>query len=129
MGVEKYQISSALLMLVAQRLVRVLCTDCREPYKAAETELSELGMPFEADRLIYRARGCESCDNTGYRGRTGIFELLVMNDSLRRAIDEDASEQTFWELASKKGFHSYREDGVQKILSGVTSVEEVLQAS
>jgi type II secretory ATPase GspE/PulE/Tfp pilus assembly ATPase PilB-like protein len=129
MGVEKYQISSALLMLVAQRLVRVLCTDCREPYKAAETELNELGMPFEADRLIYRARGCESCDNTGYKGRTGIFELLVMNDSLRRAIDEGASEQAILELASKKGFRNYREEGVQKILSGITTVEEVLQAS
>jgi general secretion pathway protein E len=129
MEIEKYQISSALLMVVAQRLVRVLCTDCREPYKAAETELNELGMPFEKDRLIYRARGCESCDGNGYKGRTAIFELLVMDENLRRAIDQGASEQTLRELASKKGYRSYREDGVQKILAGVTSVEEVLQAS
>lgn len=129
MEVEKYQISSALLMVVAQRLVRVLCTDCREPYKAADTELNELGMPFEKDRLIYRAHGCESCDSTGYKGRTGIFELMVMDENLRRAIDQGATEQALHELAAKKGYRSYREDGVQKILAGITSVEEVLQAS
>ena len=128
-GVERYQISSALLMVVAQRLVRVLCKKCREAYPAVGTELSEIGLTLEPGRRIYRSMGCEACDNTGYQGRTGIFELLVLDEEMRKAINDGANEQTLLEMALRKGFRSYREDGVEKILSGVTSVEEVLQAS
>jgi general secretion pathway protein E len=129
MGVERYQISSALLMVVAQRLVRVLCKECREAYAATGTELSEIGINLEPGRRLYRAVGCEACDNTGHQGRTGIFELLVMDEELRKAVNEGANEQILLEIASRKGLRPYREDGVEKVLSGITSVEDVIQAT
>jgi general secretion pathway protein E len=129
MGVERYQISSALLMVVAQRLVRVLCKKCREAYPATGTELSEIGIQLEPGRRLYRPVGCEACDNTGHQGRTGIFELLVMDEELRKAVNDGANEQVLSEIASRKGLRPYREDGVEKILSGITSVEDVIQAT
>ena len=128
-GVEHYQVSSALLMVLAQRLVRVLCRECREAYEATGTELSEIGLALEPGRRIYRAVGCETCDSIGYRGRTGIFELLVLDEELRKAVNEGANEQVLAEMAARKGLRPYREDGVEKILSGITSVEEVIRAS
>jgi general secretion pathway protein E len=128
-GVERYQISSALLVVVAQRLVRVLCKECSEAYAATGTELNEIGLDFEPGSRIYRAVGCESCDNTGYRGRTGIFELLVMDEELRKAVNEGANEQVLFKMASGKGLRSYYCDGAEKVLLGVTSVDEVVQAS
>ena len=129
MGVEKYQISSALLMAVGQRLVRVLCKRCREVYEAASDELSDLEMPLEKGRKIYRAVGCDACDGTGYQGRTGIFEMLLLDDAFRNAINDGASYQQMFAIAAQKGFRTYREDGVDKVLNGITTVEEVLQAS
>ncbi len=128
-GVEHYQVSSALLMVVAQRLVRVLCKECREAYEATGTELSEIGMALEPGRRIYRATGCEACDNIGYQGRTGIFELLVLDEEFRKAVNDGANEQVLAEMATRKGLRPYREDGVEKILSGITTAEEVIQAS
>jgi general secretion pathway protein E len=128
MGVEKYQISSALLMVVGQRLVRVLCQQCREPYPAAGTELQSIGLELPRGETIYRAKGCGACDHTGYRGRTGIFELLVLDDDLRRGIGDGISQQELANNARSKGWRSYREEGVAKILNGITTVDEVLQA-
>jgi len=128
MGVEKYQISSALLMVVGQRLVRVLCEQCREPYPATGTELQPLGMELPKGDTIYRAKGCGACDHTGYRGRTGIFELLVLDDELRRGIGDGISQQALADKARLKGWRSYREEGGIKILKGITTVDEVLQA-
>jgi general secretion pathway protein E len=129
MGVERYQISSALLMVVAQRLVRVLCKKCREAYAATGTELSEIGGSLEPGCRLYRPVGCEACDNTGHQGRTGIFELLVMDEELRKAVNDGANEQVLSEIALRNGLRPYREDGVEKILSGITSVEDVIQAT
>jgi type II secretory ATPase GspE/PulE/Tfp pilus assembly ATPase PilB-like protein len=81
-----------------------------------------------AGQQIYRAKGCDGCDHTGFRGRTGIYELLVLDDELRRAIGDGISQQELVEKARSKGWRSYREEGVAKILDGVTTVEEVLQA-
>jgi general secretion pathway protein E len=128
-GVERYQIASALLLVVAQRLVRVLCEECSEAYAANGHELDEIGLDFEPGTRIYRAVGCENCDNTGYQGRTGIFEMLVMDEELRRALNEGANEQVFAKMAAGKGLRSYYCDGAEKILMGITSVEEVMQAS
>ena len=128
-GVERYQISSALLMVVAQRLVRVLCKECSEAYAAAGTELNDIGLDFEPGSQIYRAVGCEACDNTGYQGRTGIFELLVVDEEVRKALNEGANEQVLFKMALSKGLRSYYCDGAEKILLGITSVEEVMQAS
>jgi general secretion pathway protein E len=128
-GIEPYQVSSALLMVVAQRLVRVLCKECREPYEATGTELDEIGLSFDPGSRIYRATGCEACDSIGYQGRTGIFELLVLDEELRKAVNDGVNEQVLSEMAARKGLRPYREDGAEKILMGITSVEEVIQAS
>ncbi len=128
LGVERQQVASALLLVVAQRLVRTLCEGCREPYTAAAAEWAELGVA-PSERLIYRAKGCPACDGTGYQGRTGIFELLVLDEPLRKAIATGCSEQEFHVLAHACGWRSYRQDGADKILRGQTTIEEVLQAS
>jgi len=128
MGIERYQVASALLMIIAQRLVRVLCPHCREEVSAVGNELSSLGFDFEPGTPIYKPVGCPECLNTGFRGRTGVFELLVVDDEIRKAVSEGADEDALAEVAAKKGFRSYRYDGAEKVLLGVTTVEEVLQA-
>jgi general secretion pathway protein E len=129
MGIERHQIASSLLMVVAQRLVRLLCRRCREAVLTKGTELGEIGLKLPAGKTIYRASGCDHCDMTGYQGRSGIFELLVFSEPLRKAIHDGVDQQRLGELAGQQGYRSYREDGVEKVLGGVTSVEEVLQAS
>jgi len=128
-GVERYQIASALLMVVAQRLVRVLCRECRQAYAATGTELHDVGLALVPGSEVYRAVGCDACDQTGYQGRTGIFELLVIDEDLRRAVTDSLDEQTLFVMASERGLRSYYDDGADKVLSGITSVEEVLRAS
>ena len=129
MGVEKYQISSSLLMVLAQRLVRVLCKQCREAYQAEPDALQDVGLAWPKGAQVYRAVGCDACDGTGYQGRTGTFELLFLDDAFRNGINEGASHQQMVEMAFQKGFRTYHEDGADKILTGITTVEEVLQAS
>ncbi len=129
MGVERHQIASSVLMVVAQRLVRVLCRRCREATLATGKELADLGLTLPAGKTIYRAGGCDNCDMTGYQGRTGIFELLIFNEPLRKAIHDGADQEQLRRMAGELGYRPYREDGVDKILNGVTTVEEVLQAS
>jgi type II secretory ATPase GspE/PulE/Tfp pilus assembly ATPase PilB-like protein len=128
MGIESAQMGSALQMLIAQRLVRVLCADCREPYKSSAEELYDIGIEMPVGETIYRAKGCAECSQTGYRGRTGIFELLVFDDATRAAVTREAGQEEILELARSKGFIGYREAGAHKILSGITTVEEVLEA-
>jgi len=129
MGVEQYQIPATLLMVVGQRLVRVLCPHCRKPVTATGTELAEVNLVIPAGHQIYQAQGCDKCEGSGYKGRTAIFELLVMSDALRRAITENASLPQLLELAVQQGYRSYRADGLEKILKGITTVEDVIQAS
>lgn len=129
MGVERSQLSSALLMLVAQRLVRVLCPACKEPYEAQGDELHEIGVGLPPGATIYRASGCPECDGMDYRGRTAIFELVVLDDDLRAAVNSPADHDTLLEMARARGFHDYRQDGGSKVLAGVTSVQEVMEAS
>jgi general secretion pathway protein E len=129
MGIERHQIASSLLMVVAQRLVRVLCKRCREAMLATGTELSEIGLILPVGKTIYKASGCDNCDMTGYQGRTGIFELLVLSEPMRKAIHDGIDQQKLRELAGPQGYRPYREDGVEKILSGMTTVDEVIQAS
>jgi general secretion pathway protein E len=129
MGIERYQISSALRAVVAQRLVRVVCQACREAHLSVGNELEAVGVLIPEQVEIYRAKGCDQCAGTGYIGRTGIFELLVIDDELRRAINEGTSQQSLLRLARGHGFQSFYEDGGYKVLTGVTTVEEVLHAS
>jgi len=128
MGMERYQVASAMLMILAQRLVRMLCPDCRKPYPANGDEMKSIGLGFEPGQTLYAPGGCDKCLGTGYKGRTGIFELLVLDDTIRKAISEGADEATVTSLVEEMGFRNYRYDGAEKVLLGITTVEEVLQA-
>jgi len=129
MGIERYQVASALLMVLAQRLVRVLCPHCRVGYPAVGDELEAIGLSFDPGAMLYAAQGCEACNGTGFHGRTGVFELLVMDEELRRAIGEGVDEAGLLEMATQRGFKSYRYDGAEKVLLGITTVNEILQAA
>jgi general secretion pathway protein E len=163
MDVQAYQISSSVLAVLAQRLVRKLCEHCRTPYKPTAQDLRELGIDMakaqeklaelrrlaattvigrsnptilpdpvgsKSDELtFYRNNGCEECSNTGYRGRIGIFELMIIDEPLRREILNNSDAKTIQRVAQQQGMRLLREDGARQVVAGVTSVEEVLAAT
>lgn len=133
MGSEPFLVSSSLLAVMAQRLVRSLCINCRVESEIKDEELKELGLkPYEvSSRKIYRPGegGCPDCQNTGYSGRSGIHELLVINDELRGLILQRMDSATIKNAAYKYGFKTLRQDGGMKVLAGVTSVEEVMMVT
>lgn len=125
MGVEPFLLSSSLVGCLAQRLVRVLCPDCRRQRSATQSELHFLA---EASAIVFEARGCEQCGQSGYRGRTGIYELVVIDDAMRELIHDRSSEQHLVRHA-RRSCPGIREDGKSKILAGITSVQEVLRVT
>ena len=126
MGVEPFLLSSSLEGLMAQRLVRVLCQECKELYDASESESRRLGIPIGSS--VFKPVGCDKCSHSGYRGRTGIYELIVVDDALRLLIHEGAGEQTMIEHCRKQS-KSIDQDGRDKVLQGITSVDEVLRVT
>jgi len=130
MGVEPFLVGSSLVAVLAQRLVRVLCTGCREAYIAPENELRELGVrPGEKPITIYRSIGCESCNQTGYRGRLGIFEIMLIDDEIRAMVSRNIDAKRIKAAAVSKGMGTLRADGARKVLRGITSVAEVMRAT
>jgi general secretion pathway protein E len=130
MGVEPFLVGSSLVAVLAQRLVRVLCLECREPYTAAPDELSEVGIaPRSEPVTLYRAVGCSNCSQTGYRGRLGIFELMLVDDAIRQMVSSSVDSKTIKHKAVEKGMHTLRNDGAQKVLAGITSVAELVRAT
>ncbi len=132
MGIEPFLVSSSVIAVMAQRLVRRVCQACREAYAPPMEELRQLDM--SADRLeghsVYRAGpGCAECKQTGYRGRTGIHELLVIDDDVRSLIMRAADSSAIRRAAAAKGMTSLREDGAEKLLAGMTTVEEILRVT
>ncbi len=128
MGVEPFLLSSSLIGVLAQRLVRRLCPSCKEAYAPNETELTMLSKTGRPTRL-YRPAGCGACGNTGYRGRTGIYELLLVDDALRSKIHAHDSEQSLREYAQQHGMLSLRDDALRWVVSGDTSLEEVIRVT
>ena len=129
MGLEPFLLSSCVLGVLAQRLVRTLCPDCREGAVPTERELEQLASNRVADvSLIYHPKGCEKCNNTGYRGRTGIHELLIVDEDVRDMIHSGAGEQIV-ERHIRPFTPSIRQDGIAKVLEGVTTLEEVLRVT
>ena len=129
MEVEPFLISSTLEAVISQRLVRVICNACREEYEPSSEELELLEMePSEAKKhKFYRGKGCSVCNNIGYTGRTGIYEILIMNEELRRAVVDKASAGEIREIALKYGMKTLRRDGLDKIFKGITTIEEVVR--
>ncbi|MDA0130347.1 type II secretion system ATPase GspE [Vibrio sp. MarTm2] len=128
MGIEPFLISSSLLGVLAQRLVRTLCSDCKEPYEADKETKKLFGLKKKEDLTLYRACGCEACNFKGYRGRTGIHELLVVNEQVQELIHGEAGEQAI-EKAIREYVPSIREDGLSKVRNGITSLEEVMRVT
>jgi len=128
MGVEPFLLASTLLGVLAQRLVRCLCPDCRRAYTPDAGELATLGLPFPPQQL-YAPVGCPACNHTGYRGRTGIYELLQLDEGLRRMIHDRAPEAALQEHARKQGMASLRDDSMRWVEAGRTSLEEVLRVT
>ncbi len=131
MGIEPFLVASSVDALLAQRLVRVICMNCREPYKPSQELLAEIGIsPIRTSgEKLFRGRGCPACLGTGYRGRTGIYELMVMSDHIRAMIMRNADSNEIKHEAIKEGMITLREDGVKKVLDGITSVEEVIRVT
>lgn len=128
MGVEPFLISSSLVGIIAQRLVRVLCVDCREPYQADESECKFLQADPNDPPTIYRAKGCSECNHLGYRGRLGVYEIIEIDEKLRQLIHDRAGEMELEEYA-RTCSPSIHADGVNKILAGVTTIEEVVRVT
>jgi general secretion pathway protein E len=130
MGVEPFLVGSSLVAVLAQRLVRVLCPDCKKPYRAGVEEIAEIGIALgEREVEIYAPEGCAGCNYTGYRGRIGIMELMQVDDDLRALVSANIDSKTIKNKAVSKGMHTLRYDGARKVLAGVTSVAEVLRAT
>ena len=163
MDVQAYQISSSVLAVLAQRLVRKLCEECKTPYSPTAQDLRELGIDAsvaqeklvelqklaattvighsnpatlpdpvgsgEGKLTFYHHRGCEECSNTGYRGRIGIFELMLIDEPVRREILNNSDAKTIQRVAQHQGMRLLREDGARQVVAGITSVEEVLAAT
>ncbi|NQV04054.1 MAG: type II/IV secretion system protein, partial [Candidatus Omnitrophica bacterium] len=128
MGVEPFLISASLIAIVAQRLVRKLCSKCKEKYDPGETVTSKLGIE-EKKKIFYRPKGCEHCLNTGYSGRIGICEILMMSPSIRNMILKKARDSDIKKMGKKEGMLTLRQDGLVKVMEGLTSLEEILRVT
>jgi type II secretion system protein E len=126
MGVENYLVSSTLIGVMAQRLVRRICPECKVSYEIEKDVMEALEI---TDSTVYRGDGCEHCSHTGYRGRIGIFELLSINDDIRDLIMKEATVRELKEKAVSLGMRTLRRDGVAKIMKGLTTVDEVLRVT
>jgi general secretion pathway protein E len=129
MGVEDYLIVSTVNAILAQRLVRTLCPDCREPYDLSIDLTARLGLTLDAPAPFFRAQGCPACNATGYRGRTTILEILPMTDTIRRLVLDHAAATTIRDAAIAAGMRTMLAHGLSKAKQGITTIEEVLGAT
>ena len=128
MGVQPFLVASSIIGIVAQRLVRVICPICKEPYPRdtgiLKTILREDGHPDESV-VAYHGVGCDQCKFTGYQGRTTIIELMNMDDEIRELVNENVPTSRLNQIAREKGMIPLREDGLRKVIEGITTLEEV----
>ena len=129
MGIESFLISSALLGVLAQRLVRVICLECKESCSIEPSILLEMDIDGSNPLSAFRGKGCVHCNQTGYRGRTGIYELLVIDDEVRKLILSHAGTQEIRQRAIQLGMTTLRQDGWSKVLEGITTVEEIIRVT
>jgi type IV pilus assembly protein PilB len=129
MGLEPFLLSATLETIIAQRLVRTICTKCKAPYQPSEDELLSLGIKLSeaASQRFYYGKGCDNCKNTGYRGRTAIHEMLDINDTVRELMLNRASAAQIRIAAQRAGMRTLRDAGIQKVYAGITTIEEVLR--
>jgi type IV pilus assembly protein PilB len=129
MGVPPFLITATVEGILAQRLVRKICQECREPVMPTREQMADLELRPEdmVGKSFYRGRGCGVCNNTGYKGRSGLFELMPMNDTLRDMIHRNCSTEELRDMAVQQGMRSLRQYGLNKLFEGVTTAEEVIR--
>ena len=128
-GIDTSLIQSAITAVLAQRLVRVLCPKCKEPYPAPAEFRQKLGVPADKEVTIYKEKGCPACHGTGYKGRTGVHELLVFDNAIRDLLVEHPSIQAIRAAARKAGTRTLQESGIAKVLAGITSINEIVRVT
>jgi type II secretory ATPase GspE/PulE/Tfp pilus assembly ATPase PilB-like protein len=139
MGLDPFSFSDALLGVLAQRLARALCRQCREPYIGSPQEFEELSNAYGAELFttklgamlgpgfrLWRSRGCQACSGTGYKGRIALHELLVTNDAIKRAIQHKSGAEEIRRLSIESGMSTLMQDGIEKVLAGLTDLSQVL---
>lgn len=129
MGIEPFLASSSINLAVAQRLVRRVCPECKEPYRPNKVMLSSLGLQRDDDLVFYRGKGCSMCKGTGYFGRLAICEMLEMKQSIRNLVLNGADSETIKQKAIELGMTTLRQNGIQKVAQGLTAIEEVMRAT
>ncbi|MGX8706231.1 MAG: GspE/PulE family protein, partial [bacterium] len=129
MGVEPYLVASALKGVFSQRLVRRICPNCREAYNPSEDEQSQLGLPYDPERTFYRGKGCPECFDTGYRGRTAVFEIFPLSVQVRRLVARNVPREEIEKLlkAPESDFVSLRDNAIKLVEEGKTTADEVLR--
>ncbi|MFH1626400.1 MAG: type II secretion system ATPase GspE [Pseudomonadota bacterium] len=131
MGIEPFLVSSSLNAVIAQRLVRLICEGCKEPYVPHRESLKEIGLILEdlENGFLYRGKGCPECLDTGYKGRTGIYEILMVNDSIKALILQTSESNMIRNKGIENGMTVLREDGAAKVFEGITTIEEILRVT
>jgi hypothetical protein len=126
-GLQPFMVSSSLLAVMSMRLVRTICPKCREPYALNEEQARSLGMQLNEDEptMVYRGAGCSHCRNTGYYGRTGLFEMIEINEDIRELINQGAPDSTIRIAAIDLGMRTLAEDGIEKLMAGITTLDEI----
>jgi type IV pilus assembly protein PilB len=130
MGIEPFLVSSSLIAILAQRLVRKICPACKEKYTPSTDVIKNLSAQKDSKEMqFYKGKGCDDCKNTGYQGRVAIYELLVMTEEIRKLVVKKSSADEIKKKAIEEGMRALREDGLDKIRQGITTVEEVLRVT
>jgi general secretion pathway protein E len=130
MQIEPFLVSSSVLAVLAQRLVRVVCTECRQEYSPTDSELARIGVKASSvNAPVYRPIGCNACRNTGYRGRTAVHELMIVNDDVRKLVMDRADAATIRRACTNTGMRLLRHDGAARVLRGQTTIEEMLRVT
>jgi type IV pilus assembly protein PilB len=130
MGIEPFLVASSIDCILAQRLARKLCPRCKEEYEPTAEELRAARFPFDPKEplpKLYRAAGCTSCGNTGYKGRMAVHEVMTVTEEIERMVAENASSEEMGRVARQQGMLTLREDGMEKVNQGLTSIEEILR--
>lgn len=129
MGVEPFLLASTIDTIISQRLVRMLCNECKEAYSPTSEMRESIGVTVPEDAVFFMAKGCKECNDTGYRGRTIIYEIMKMNESLRKLILTKSGSDTLADAARKGGMEPMYEIGIKKVILGLTSLEEVISTT
>ena len=129
MGVERYMLADSVVGVIAQRLVRKLCPHCRKKRLATVEEKKLMHLPEAQDVEIYEPGGCNLCNDTGYYGRKGIFEIMEVNEEIHKLIAEGKGSKELIDAARRNGMRTLRENGIRDVLDGITSIEEMQKAS